>query len=255
MGTHPIFESDFDCLTERKEMATQRKKSSVPVTAMMRLKNDFMRIKREPIPLVYAEPDPTNMLVWHYCVRGPIDTPYEGGYFHGKLIFPKEFPFKPPSIFMMTPNGRFKTHQRLCLSISDFHPDTWNPAWSVGTILTGLLSFMVEESSTYGSMEASTVVRRRLARQSATENLKNEQFVELFPKLVKEIKESASKARTEREQKEPNQEPKREATAKEPEKIDAAQTDNTLINHLGFCAVIIAFALLAGMILNGESGP
>ena len=32
---------------------------------------------------------------------------------------------------------------RLCLSISDFHPDTWNPAWSVSTILTGLLSFMV----------------------------------------------------------------------------------------------------------------
>ena len=34
---------------------------------------------------------------------------------------------------------------RLCLSISDFHPDTWNPAWSVSTILTGLLSFMVSE--------------------------------------------------------------------------------------------------------------
>jgi len=32
---------------------------------------------------------------------------------------------------------------RLCLSISDFHPDTWNPAWSVSTILTGMLSFMV----------------------------------------------------------------------------------------------------------------
>ena len=34
---------------------------------------------------------------------------------------------------------------RLCLSISDFHPDTWNPAWSVSTILTGLLSFMVSQ--------------------------------------------------------------------------------------------------------------
>ena len=32
---------------------------------------------------------------------------------------------------------------------------------------------MVEESSTYGSMEASSVVRRRLARNSAAENLKN----------------------------------------------------------------------------------
>ena len=46
---------------------------------------------------------------------------------------------------MITPNGRFATNKRLCLSISDFHPDTWNPAWSVATILTGLLSFMVIE--------------------------------------------------------------------------------------------------------------
>ena len=27
--------------------------------------------------------------------------------------------------------------------MSDFRPKTWNPAWSVSTILTGLLSFMV----------------------------------------------------------------------------------------------------------------
>lgn len=79
----------------------------------------------------------------HYVVCGPENTPYEGGYYHGKLVFPKEFPFKPPAIYMITPNGRFKTNTRLCLSISDFHPDTWNPSWSVSTILTGLLSFMV----------------------------------------------------------------------------------------------------------------
>lgn len=79
----------------------------------------------------------------HYVVCGPESTPYEGGFYHGKLVFPREFPFKPPSISMITPNGRFKTNTRLCLSISDFHPDTWNPAWSVSTILTGLLSFMV----------------------------------------------------------------------------------------------------------------
>lgn len=44
---------------------------------------------------------------------------------------------------MTTPNGRFKVNTKLCLSNTDFHPDTWNPAWSVSTILTGLLSFMV----------------------------------------------------------------------------------------------------------------
>ena len=76
-------------------------------------------------------------------IRGPENTPYYGGYYHGKLVFPSDYPYKPPRIYMITPNGRFKTNSRLCLSISDYHPDTWKPAWSVSTILTGLLSFMV----------------------------------------------------------------------------------------------------------------
>lgn len=48
----------------------------------------------------------------HYCVRGPENTPYEDGFYHGKLVFPKEFPFRPPKILMITPNGRFKTNTR-----------------------------------------------------------------------------------------------------------------------------------------------
>ena len=45
-------------------------------------------------------------------------SPYAGGVYKGKLVFPSEFPFKPPAIYMSTPNGRFKTDMRLCLSIS-----------------------------------------------------------------------------------------------------------------------------------------
>ena len=62
-----------------------------------------------------------------------------------KLKFPADYPFKPPSIYMCTPSGRFATGQRLCLSMSDFHPETWNPGWSVATVATGLLSFMCED--------------------------------------------------------------------------------------------------------------
>jgi ubiquitin-protein ligase len=82
-------------------------------------------------------------------IRGPENTPYFGGFYHGKLVFPSEYPYKPPRIYMITPNGRFKTNSRLCLSISDFHPDTWKPAWSVSTILTGLLSFMVRMANAH----------------------------------------------------------------------------------------------------------
>ena len=106
-------------------------------SAVARLKQDYIRLKKDPVPYIVAEPLPSNILEWHYVVRGPDDSLYKGGLYQGKLVFPSEFPFKPPSIFMITPNGRFKTDTRLCLSISDYHPDTWNPAWSVSTILTG----------------------------------------------------------------------------------------------------------------------
>ena len=46
---------------------------------------------------------PQNMLEWHFVIKGPIDTPYRGGSYHGKLIFPSEYPYKPPAIMMLTP--------------------------------------------------------------------------------------------------------------------------------------------------------
>jgi len=158
-------------------------------TATARLKQDFMRIVRDPVPYIQAQPVPSNILEWHYIVTGPENSPYEGGVFHGKLVFPREFPFKPPSIYMITPNGRFKCNTRLCLSISDFHPDTWNPAWSVSTILTGLLSFMLEKSPTLGSIETSDYTKRQLAAQSGSFNLKDKLFCELFPEEAQKIQE------------------------------------------------------------------
>lgn len=158
-----------------------------------RLKQDYIRLKKDPVPYITAEPLPSNILEWHYVVSGPENTPYEGGYYHGKLVFPSEFPFKPPAIYMLTPNGRFKTNKKLCLSISDFHPDTWNPAWSVSTILTGLLSFMNERCPTLGSVESTDHDKRQFAYNSLEYNLKNKDFCELFPELVTTMKVELSR--------------------------------------------------------------
>ncbi|XP_067632094.1 ubiquitin-conjugating enzyme E2 J2-like [Eurosta solidaginis] len=167
-------------------MASTTKPRKQP-TAISRMKQDYMRLKRDPLPYITAEPLPNNILEWHYVVKGPANTPYYGGYYHGTLVFPREFPFKPPSIYMLTPNGRFKTNTRLCLSISDFHPDTWNPTWCVGTILTGLLSFMLETTPTLGSIESTQYEKQQYAKKSLAFNLKNKQFRELFPEICDEI--------------------------------------------------------------------
>ncbi|XP_058792507.1 ubiquitin-conjugating enzyme E2 J2-like [Phymastichus coffea] len=157
-------------------------------TATARLKQDYLRLKKDPVPYVQAEPVPSNILEWHYVIKGPENTPYEGGFYHGKLIFPGEFPFQPPSIYMTTPNGRFKVNTKLCLSISDFHPDTWNPAWSVSTILIGLLSFMIESSSALGAINTPDWEKKLFAAQSLEYNLRDKLFCELFPDTVQTIK-------------------------------------------------------------------
>ena len=82
---------------------------------------------------------------------------------------------------MITPNGRFKVQTRLCFSMSDAHPESWNPTWSVGTILTGLLSFMLENTSTHGSIKTSEETKRKYAVDSHQFNLSDQVFVELFP--------------------------------------------------------------------------
>ncbi|CAJ0754920.1 5900_t:CDS:2, partial [Entrophospora sp. SA101] len=131
-----------------------------------------------PVPYLIAKPLENNILEWHYVIRGPQDTPYHNGEYHGVLQFPVEYPFKPPSIRMTTPSGRFQTDTRLCLSMSDFHPSSWNPSWGVATILNGLLSFMTSDETTTGSIKTSDIDKKTYASRSHQFNLKNPKFRE-----------------------------------------------------------------------------
>ncbi|KAJ2554249.1 Ubiquitin-conjugating enzyme E2 6 [Coemansia sp. RSA 1933] len=151
--------------------------------AFRRLNKEYLVIQKNPTPFITAKPLETNILEWHYVLSGPPDTQYEGGEYHGRLKFPSDYPYKPPAIQMITPSGRFQTNTNICMSMSNFHPDTWNPAWSVATILNGMLSFMVEEEDTTGSLRTSIADRKVLARRSHRFNLNNIKFREIFPEL------------------------------------------------------------------------
>lgn len=117
---------------------------------LQRLQRELKHLREEPVPGVHAAPLPSNMLEWHFCIEGPAGSPYQGGYYHGIIRFPQEYPFKPPSIRMLTPSGRFEPNQRICLSMSDFHPETWNCMWSVSSILQGVVSFMLDSAPAIG---------------------------------------------------------------------------------------------------------
>ncbi|EWM21161.1 ubiquitin-conjugating enzyme e2 j2 isoform 2 [Nannochloropsis gaditana] len=148
-----------------------------------RLRKELIALQRDPVENITARPLESNILVWHYVLKGAKGSPYEGGYYHGKLKFPPEYPLKPPSIMMLTPSGRFKPNTRLCLSMSDFHPETWNPMWSVSTILMGLQAFMLDSAPTLGSIETSLGQKKKLAASSMAFNLTSPLFVQMFPEI------------------------------------------------------------------------
>jgi ubiquitin-conjugating enzyme E2 J2 len=171
-------------------------------TAIKRLQLELKELVRNPAPLIDARPT-DNILTWLFILTGPQGTPYEGGEYLGLLIFPTDYPFKPPAIKMVTPSGRFKTHTRLCFSMSDFHPEDWSPMWGIEKILTGLLSFMTEEASTFGSISTSDTAKRGIAAQSLQFNVDYPDFMRFFPhryeetmkalKYKKEVEQAAAK--------------------------------------------------------------
>jgi len=134
--------------------------------AHKRLTREYATLSRNPPEYITAHPSESNILEWHYILTGPPNTPYHNGQYWGTLSFPSDYPFAPPAIRMHTPSGRFRCSERLCLSISDFHPKSFNPAWEVSTILLGVLSFMTSEEMTTGSVSASDAQRKQLAAQT-----------------------------------------------------------------------------------------
>lgn len=154
---------------------------------MGRLAREYRALEREPVQYVRTAADPANLLELHFVVHGVPDTPYEAGYYHGVLRFPPAYPLVPPAIVVHTPSGRFEPGARLCLSMSDYHPESWNPLWSVATILVGLVSFMCEESHAVGSLTGvSAAARRRLAAASLEWNVRHSPaFAALFPDLAR----------------------------------------------------------------------
>ncbi|CCE91044.1 E2 ubiquitin-conjugating protein UBC6 TDEL_0C01550 [Torulaspora delbrueckii] len=153
--------------------------------AHKRLTKEYKLMVENPPPYILARPNENNILEWHYIITGPADTPYFEGQYHGTLTFPSDYPYKPPAIRMVTPNGRFRENTRLCLSMSDYHPNTWNPSWSVSTILNGLLSFMTGDEATTGSIATTDQQKKILAARSMDYNThQNLRFKMVFPEVV-----------------------------------------------------------------------
>ena len=64
--------------------------------------------------------------------------------------------------------------------MSDFHPETWSPIWSVSTIIIGFISFMTSDEFSAGVVNTTDDQKRELAKKTMAQNMGNEKFKRFF---------------------------------------------------------------------------
>ncbi|CUV07937.1 unnamed protein product [Cryptosporidium hominis] len=167
------------------------------VQCLSRILREYREIQKEPssywcaFPINMDEP-----YEWHFTIKGPAGTEFEGGMYHGRIILPHSYPFSPPSLMMLTGNGRFEVGKKVCLSASNYHPELWQPAWGIRTMLDALHAFFpTPGEGAIHSLDWSPEIRKKLAKDSVNWhcNTCQETNLEALSRLSPEDQATASK--------------------------------------------------------------
>ncbi|KAJ7684977.1 ubiquitin-conjugating enzyme/RWD-like protein [Mycena polygramma] len=138
-------------------------------SAVKRIMQEARELANDPSPEYSAAPLEDDIFEWHCTLRGPAGTEFEGGLYHFRILLPAEYPFRPPSLMMLTPSGRFETDTKICISFTSYHEELWQPAWGVRTAIIGLQGFFPLKGKAavgIGSIEYPVSERKRLAALS-----------------------------------------------------------------------------------------
>ncbi|KIP04768.1 hypothetical protein PHLGIDRAFT_31212 [Phlebiopsis gigantea 11061_1 CR5-6] len=138
-------------------------------SAVKRIMQEARELANDPSTDYHAAPLEDDIFEWHCTLRGTPGSEFEGGVYHFRILLPSEYPFRPPSIMMLTPNGRFELNTKICISFTNYHEELWQPAWGVRTAIIGLQGFFPLKGTAavgVGAIEYPPVERKRLAQLS-----------------------------------------------------------------------------------------
>jgi len=109
-----------------------------------RLFKEYKEVQREKSadPDIQLICDDSNIFKWTALIKGPSETPYEGGVFQLAFAIPEQYPLLPPQVRFLTkifhPNVHFKTGE-ICL---DILKNAWSPAWTLQSVCRAIIALM-----------------------------------------------------------------------------------------------------------------
>ena len=101
-----------------------------------RLSKEFANIIKTPIDeCVIVRVDPKDIGIWYFVFR------VDGGEFIFKIKHDKNYPFAPPELRALTPNGVIDVGCLICTTFSSYHTESWDSSMTTEKIIMGLISY------------------------------------------------------------------------------------------------------------------
>ncbi|PAA68258.1 hypothetical protein BOX15_Mlig015169g1 [Macrostomum lignano] len=128
--------------------------------AIKRLKAEFKKLTEDPPEGIVAGPKSCdNFFEWEALIKGPEQSPFEGGLFTTILTFPLDYPLNPPKLRFVNEIFHPNIYKDGNVCISILHPpgedptgyessqERWSPVQSVEKILLSVLSILAEPNA------------------------------------------------------------------------------------------------------------
>ena len=111
--------------------------------ALKRIQKEIKDFDKDPPTGCSAGPVGEDVFHWNAMIQGPPDSPYAEGMFSLEVVFPNDYPFKPPKVKFLTrvyhPN--VNENGAICL---DILKDQWSPALTISKVLLSITSLLTD---------------------------------------------------------------------------------------------------------------
>ena len=111
--------------------------------ALRRITKELKDLESDPPANCSAGPVGDDLFKWNATISGPGDSPYDGGVFFLEIVFPQDYPFKPPKIKFTTKIYHCNVNDKggICL---DILKDNWSPALTISKVLLSICSLLTD---------------------------------------------------------------------------------------------------------------
>ncbi|RIA85004.1 ubiquitin-conjugating enzyme/RWD-like protein [Glomus cerebriforme] len=111
--------------------------------ALKRINKELKDLENNPPEYCNAGPVDDNMFHWQATIMGPPESPYSGGIFFLDIIFPEDYPFKPPKVKFTTKiyHPNVNGDGVICV---DVLKDKWSPGLTISKVLLSIFSMLTD---------------------------------------------------------------------------------------------------------------